>query len=165
MTEETPAPEKPKRIRAAAPAAPFTTEPVTLPAAEVPQMVREMAEKSLTYARESYEKLKSAAEEATDVLEDTYESSRRGLIELQMKALDTAKSNTDSTFSFFKDFLAAKSLSEAIELQTAFTRKQFETIVSQSKEFQELATKLATETGAPMKDAFTKVVKDFKVAA
>lgn len=170
MTDETPAPapEKPKRTRAAAAAAtpaPFSTEAMTLPAMEMPQAVREMTEKSLAYARDNYEKMKTAAEEATDVLEDTYENSRRGVIELQMKVLDAAKSNTDSTFSFIREFLSAKSLSEAIELQTAFTRKQFETAVAQSKEFQELATKLASESGAPMKDAFSKVVKDFKAAA
>jgi phasin len=160
MTEKVTRTAKPK----AATVSPFPTD-FSMPSVEVPQVMREMAEKTVAQAKETYEKMKSAAEEATDLLEDTYETTRKGVLEFNMKALDTAKVNSDATFSFVKEILSAKSLSEAIELQTAFTRKQFESLSAQAKEFQELATKLATESGAPMKEAFTKVVKDFKTAA
>jgi len=155
----------PKTTRAKAAVTPFPTEPFAMPTVEVPQAMREFAEKGVAQAKDAYEKMKSAAEEATDVLEDTYETTRKGVLELHMKALDTAKVNTDATFSFVKEILSAKSLAEAIELQTAFARKQFEALSTQAKEFQELATKFATDSGAPMKEAITKAVKDFKTAA
>jgi len=146
-------------------ASPFSPDALALPKIEIPEIVREMAEKTVAQAKVNYDKMRSAAEEATDVLEDTYETTRKGMIELNMKALDTAKENTDATFSFIKTVMAAKSVSEAIELQTAFVRKQFETLTGQAKEFQEFTTKLATETGAPLKEAFAKATKDFKAAA
>ena len=47
-------------------------------AAQVPEYFREFAEKGATQAKETYEKMKAAAEEATDVLEDTYANAARG---------------------------------------------------------------------------------------
>jgi hypothetical protein len=48
---------------------------------EVPAAFREFAEKSVSQAKESYEKLKTAAEEATDVLETTYANASKGATE------------------------------------------------------------------------------------
>jgi phasin len=146
-------------------AASLTAEPFAMQSVEVPAAVREFAEKGVAQAKETYEKMKSAAEEATDVLEDTYESTRKGVVAFNLKAIDAVKANSDATFAFARDIVAVKSLSEAIELQTAFTRKAFEAMTAQAKEFQELASKLATESSAPMKDAFQKATKDFKSAA
>ncbi len=163
--------DKPAKPAAKKAAETLTAEPFAMPTmpampnVEVPAAVREMAEKSVAQAKDAYEKMKSAAEEATDVLEDTYETTRKGVVTLNMKAIDTVKANSDATFAFARDLLAVKSLSEAIELQTAFTRKAFEAMTAQAKEFQELATKLATESSAPMKDAFQKAGKDFQKAS
>ena len=41
-----------------------------IPKMEIPAAFRELAEKSVSQAKETYEKMKSAAEEATDVLEE-----------------------------------------------------------------------------------------------
>src|SRR5512139_3031610 len=43
-----------------------------MPKFEVPTAFREIAEKGIAQAKENYEKVKSAAEQATDVLEETY---------------------------------------------------------------------------------------------
>ncbi|MEP3279079.1 MAG: phasin [Stappiaceae bacterium] len=131
---------------------------------EVPTAVREVAEKSVEQARVAYDKFKTVAEGATDVLEDSMESSRQSMIEINVRALDAARANTDATFDFFKELVSVKSISEAVELQSAFARKQFEAVTEQSKELQELSTKFAGDVAAPAKDAFEKVTKDFKVA-
>lgn len=131
---------------------------------EVPEIFREAAEKSAKQAKDAYEKMRSAAEEATDILEDQFETTRTGLVALNAKAIDAAKANSDATFKFAKDSLAVKSVAEAIELQTAFARQQYDLMAAQAKEMQELVQKVATETTAPMKDAFSKMMKDFKVA-
>lgn len=131
---------------------------------EVPTAVREVAEKSVEQARAAYDKFKAAAEDATDVLEDSMETSRQSMIEINVRALDAAKANTDAAFDFVKELVSVKSISEAVELQSAFARKQFEAVSEQSKELQELSTKFASDVTAPAKDAFEKVAKDFKVA-
>ncbi len=135
-----------------------------MPAVEVPPAFREMAEKSVAQAQASYAKLKTAAEEATDLLEDTYETARAGVLEYNTKALDAVMANTDAAFGLAKSLISAKTVSEAVELQTAFARKSFETLTAQIKDLQATAQKVATEAAKPVKAATEKAMKDFKVA-
>lgn len=137
-------------------------EAFSMPKVEMPAAVREMTEKGLNQSREAYEKFKSAAEEATDMMEDSYETTRQGVVEFNMRALEAAKANTDATYDFMKSLFGAKSLSEAIELQSSFARSQFETVSKQAKDMQEFAGKFASDLGEPVKDAFGKTFKDFK---
>ncbi|PVB63161.1 phasin [Labrenzia sp. 011] len=138
-------------------------EAFAMPKMEVPAAFREATEKGIENAREAYAKVKTAAEDATDMMEDTFETSRQGVVEFNSKAVDAAKANTDAAFSFFKDIMSAKSVAEAIELQSTFAREQFEALSAQTKEMQELATKLGTEVSAPVKEAFEKSFKDMKL--
>ncbi|MEM8812064.1 MAG: phasin [Pseudomonadota bacterium] len=158
---------KTARTRAAKPAAASAAIPEEMfqvPNMEVPTVVREFAEKSIETAKENYARMKSAAEDATDMLEDSYESSRQGMLEIHMKAIDAAKTSTDAAFAFVKDMMAVKSMAEAVELQTAFAHQQFDSVVAQSKEMQELVSKVATDAAQPAKDAFQKSMKDLKAA-
>lgn len=159
-TETTAAKTRSSAKAAAAPA----FEAFSMPKMEMPAAVRELTEKSLTQSREAYDKFKSAAEEATDMMEDSYETTRQGIVEFNMRALEAAKANTDATYDFWRDLMGVKSLSEAIELQTSFARGQFEAVSKQAKDMQELSGKFASDLSAPMKDAFGKTFKDFKVA-
>jgi phasin len=131
---------------------------------EVPEIFRDVAEKTAKQAKDTYEKMRSVAEEATDVLEDQFETTRTGFMALNSKALDAAKANSDATFKFAKDVLAVKSVSEVIELQTSFVRQQYDLFAAQAKEMQDLFQKVSTEASAPVKDAFAKIMKDVKAA-
>lgn len=130
----------------------------SLPGIEVPNMVREVAEKSISSARDFYETARNAAEEATDMMEDTYETARKSFTEMNLKLIDQAQANTDRVFAFAKEVAGVKTVSEAVELQTKFVREQFEAFASQAREMQETASKLASETTGPMKDAWEKSV-------
>lgn len=141
-----------------------TFEAFSMSNVEFPEAFRDAAEKTVKQAREGYEKFRAAAEEATDMFEDQIATTRSGVTALQVKVIDAAKANVDATFQFAKDVLAVKTFAEAIELQTAFARQQFELVSAQAKEFQELAQKVATEASQPAKDAFTKIMKDAKAA-
>ena len=55
--------------------------------------------------------------------------------------------------------MAAKTLSEVVELSTAHARKQFEALTAQCKELTALAQKVATETAEPIKAGMTKAFK------
>ena len=131
---------------------------------EMPDMVREIAEKSVTQVKQAYEHVKTAAEEATDMMEDTYETARKGFIDINMKMIDYAQANTDRAFAFAKELMGVKSMSEAIELQTKFAREQFEHFASQAKDMQEAATAIASETSTPMREAFERSTEKFRAA-
>ena len=153
---------KAKAAPAAAPAFP-DFEAFAMPKMEVPAAFREATEKGIESAREAYAKVKNAAEDATDLMEDTFETSRQGVVEFNHKAVDAAKTNADATFNFIKDIMSVKTVAEAIELQSTFARQQFDALSAQTKEMQELATKLGTDVSAPVKEAMEKSFKDLKV--
>jgi len=130
-----------------------------MPKMEIPAAFREMAEKSVSQAKETYEKMKSAAEEATDVLEDTYATATKGVSDYGLKVIEAARANTNAAFDFATALMTVKSLSEVVELSTAHSRKQFETLTAQSKELAAIAQKVATDTAEPVKESFGKVFK------
>jgi phasin len=130
-----------------------------MPKLEIPTAFREIAEKSVSQAKENYEKLKSAAEKATDVLEDTYATATKGVSDYGLKVIEAARVNTNSAFDFASQLMTVKSFSEVVELSTAHSRKQFETLTAQSKELAAIAQKVATDTAEPVKESFGKVFK------
>jgi phasin len=135
-----------------------------VPNVEVPAAFRDFAEKSVASARDAYSRLKSAAEEATDLVEGTYETAREGAFSIGVKAIDAAKTNADASFALARDLFAAKTFAEVIELQTAYARKQFDAVASQVKEFQDLTQKFVTDTAKPVTAQVEKTFKEFKAA-
>src|SRR6201989_850749 len=130
-----------------------------MPKMEIPAAFRELAEKSVSQAKETYEKLKSAAEEATDVLEDTYATATKGVSDYGLKVIESARENTNAAFDFATQLMTVKSLAEVVELSTAHSRKQFEALTAQSKELAAIAQKVAADSAEPVKESFGKGFK------
>jgi phasin len=133
-----------------------------VPKMEVPAAFRELAERSVAQARDGYEKMKAAAEETTDVLEDTYANASKGATDYTLKAIEIARHNTNAAFDFAVELASVKSFSEAVELTSSYTRQQFDALLAQSKELTALAQKVATDTSEPLKSGVNKA---FKIAA
>jgi phasin len=143
---------KPKTKTAPFPGAVF-------PGVEAPAAFRDMAEKSLSQAKDSYEKIKSAAEEATGVLEDTYATASKGAADYALKVIELTRENTNANFDFAIELLGVKTFSEFIELSSVHARKQFEAMSEQTKELASLAQKVATEAAEPIKEGMSKAAK------
>lgn len=122
-----------------------------IPTMEVPPAFREAAEKGIAQAKTNYDKFKSAAEQATDVLEETYSTASKGYADYGLKVIETTRANSNAAFDLFGELMTAKSYSEVVEKTTAYMRTQFETITAQTKELTEQAQKVATETAEPIK--------------
>ncbi len=130
-----------------------------LPKMEIPAAFREFAEKGVTQAKETYEKMRTVAEEATDVLEDTYATASKGASDFGLKLIEVARENTNAAFDFANQLMAVKSLSEVVELSTTHARKQYETMTAQTKELGAIAQKVALETAEPVKERLGKAFK------
>jgi len=126
-----------------------------MPKIEFPPAFREFAEKSVAQAKENYEKMKTAAEDATEMLEDTYASASKGYSEYGLKLIETARANSNAAFDLMAKLLGAKSASEVVELSSGFMRSQFDTVTAQAKDLADHAQKVATDTTAPIKESFT----------
>jgi phasin len=127
-----------------------------IPKVEMPAAFREFAERGVAQAKDTYEKMKAVAEEATDVLETTYSTASKGASDYGLKVIEAARVNTNAAFDYAGELLAAKTFSEVIELSSAHARKQFEALTKQSKELSALAQKVATDTAEPIKNGVNK---------
>jgi phasin len=122
-------------------------------ALEVPEFFRSFAEQGFSQARETYSRIRAAAEETTDQLEDGLDLARESFREIQFKAIDAAKSNIDATFDFYRQLLGTRSLADAVQLQTAFAHQRFEALLDYSRDVQSTLTKLSTEAVKPAQSA------------
>ena len=140
------APEMPK----------FEMPKFDIPNLEMPAAFREFAERAGAQAKNTYEKMKAAAEEATDTLETTYSTAAKGASDYGLKVIELARANTNAAFDFAGEIMAARTLSEVAKLTSAHARKQLEALTEQSKELAALAQKVATETAEPIKSGMNK---------
>lgn len=125
-------------------------------AAEAPAPVREIAEKTVKQAKDGYARWKAASEEATDAFEDAYATSTKGYKELGRKSVEAIRSNVNAHFDFLQALIGAKSVSQAVELQTSYAQQQFEVATAQAKELSALAQKAAAESTKPLQDFASK---------
>jgi phasin len=103
--------------------------------------------------------VKSAAEQATDVLEDTYSAATKGYSDLGMKVIENARANTNAAFDLYGELLTAKSFAEVVEKSTSFMRTQFESLTAQTKDLAEASQKVATATTEPIKVSLSSLGK------
>jgi phasin len=115
---------------------------------EMPDVFREMAEKGVAQAKDHYERIQSATEEATELLKSAYTTAAEGTADYNRKVTEIACSNAHAAFDYAHELLGVKSPSEFIELSTAHARKQFDAMTAQTKELAELAQKVTTEIAA-----------------
>jgi phasin len=130
-----------------------------MPKMEIPAAFREFAEKGVSQAKEHYEKMRTAAEEATGLMEGTYATASKGASEYGSKVIEAARTNTNAAFDFASELMNVKTFSDLVEMSTAHARKQFEVLTAQSKELAALAQKVATETAEPVKESVSKAFK------
>ena len=133
-------------------------------ASKAADQVRAFAEKGIEQSKEAYAKLKNGAEETQKALESTFETVKSAGSDLSLKTIAALRSNSEATFAHLEALVGAKSLSEVVELQTAFVRKTVETAVEQAKELQAVSSKAAEDVSKPIKTAFEKSWKELKVA-
>lgn len=124
---------------------------------QVPEQVREFAEKGVSQVREGYAKFKDAAETHNGTVQAVMTTATRGATDLSSKMLEIAKTNTNASFDFAQDLFGVKSPTAALELWTSFTRKQVEAFTGQTKELAELTHKIVSETAEPIKTGASKM--------
>ncbi len=125
-----------------------------MPSMEMPAAFRELAEKGIAQAKENYEKVKGAAEQTTEMLEETYSTASKGCTDYGLKVIEHARANSNAAFDLYGELLTAKSFAEVVEKSTAFMRAQFDAMTAQTKELADCAQKVAADTAEPVKESF-----------
>jgi len=124
---------------------------------ELPPAFREMADKGAAQMRDAYDKAKAAGEETSRMIEETYATAAKGVIEANLKALEIARANTNAAFDHALDLVGVKSLPELVEKSTTYARSRLDALAKDGEELAALTQKVATESGEPLRAGVKKV--------
>lgn len=126
---------------------------------EFPAAYRELAEKGIAQTKQNYERMKTAAEETSELVGNTFACAAKGCSDYNLKIIEATRANINANFDFFASLFAVKSPSEVIELSSAHARKTFEAVSEQGKELASLAQKVSSDTAEPIKAGLNRALR------
>lgn len=113
------------------------------PQLEIPEAVRDLAERNIEQARSAYDQFLEMAHQAQDMVAKSQGQFAAGALELQQRAMKYAEENIDSSFRFAKDLARARDLQEYVEIQTKYAQKQMQAYATQAQELGRLMSEAA----------------------
>jgi phasin len=129
------------------------------PKMEAPKVVREMADKGIAQAKQSYEKMSAATAEVSNVIQNAYSTAAQGAMNCSVKVIEHARTNSNAAFDYVSKLVGVKSPSEVLEVSTEHARKQFEALSEQTKELTALNQKAMLEATEPLKASVEKAFR------
>jgi len=110
---------------------------------DIPQSMRDIAERNIDQAREAYERFMDMTKKAQAMTPTASGPIGTGTDRLQRKALDFAEENMEASFSFATQIAQASDMTEALRLQQQYAQEQMQAYIEQTQAMTEAMTKLA----------------------
>jgi Phasin protein len=101
--------------------------------APFPQAAREFAETTVDQTREAYERYIRALEAVAEIMGKSFDAAGRGAAALRRNIVDATQRNLNLSFDLAKSLAGASNLSEIVELQAAFCRRQLDAVATQAE--------------------------------
>jgi phasin len=117
----------------------------------VPEGVRALAEKSVAQTRQVYDRSLDAFDASVTTFERSFDAAGQGATAFNRKIIDITRRNVDASFDLATSLAGAKNLTDIVELQAAFWRKQFSELTAQAEEVRALSTKVTADAAEPIK--------------
>lgn len=111
---------------------------------DVPEQMREFADKSVDQARKAFDDFIEATHKAVTSLEDTAANVQSGAHDVNKQALSYAEENVTAAFELAQKLVRAKDVEEMMTLQNSYLQRQMENLGEQARE---LSDKIAKNTG------------------
>jgi phasin len=110
---------------------------------EIPEAVRELAERNVEQARSAYSQFMDMARKAQDAVTKSQGAMAAGALDIQSKALSYAEQNINASFNFAADLARARDLKEYLEIQTRYAQKQMQDYAKQAQDLGRMMTDAA----------------------
>ena len=111
----------------------------------VPEGVRALAEKTLAQTRQAYDNSLDAFDASLTTFERSFDAAGQGAAAFNRKIVDIARRNVDASFDLASSLAGARNLTDIVELQSAFWRKQFGVLTAQAEEVHALSAKVTAD--------------------
>jgi len=113
------------------------------PQFEIPEAVRELAERNVDQARSAYNQFMEMARQVQETLSKSQGAMASGAMELQSRITKFAEENIQASFAFAFDLARARDLKEYLEIQQRYAQKQMQTYALQAQELGKLLSEAA----------------------
>lgn len=110
---------------------------------EIPDAMRDMAERNVEQARSAYSQFMDMARKARDAVAKSQGAMAVGALDIQAKALQYAEQNINASFNFAADLARARDLKEYIDIQTRFAQRQMQDYARQAEDLGRMLTDAA----------------------
>ena len=102
--------------------------------AQVPATLRDLAERNISQTRAIYERSKDAIEAVLVSWNKSFGAANQGAVALNLKVIDITERNISTGFDLAMNLAGAKNVAEAVEMQSAYWRKQLAQLQAQAEE-------------------------------
>ncbi|MGH6814797.1 MAG: phasin family protein [Hyphomicrobiaceae bacterium] len=117
------------------------------PQIEIPETMRDMAERNVEQARTAYQQFMNMARQAQDMVVKSSGALTEATLEIQTRAMKFAEQNMDAGFAAAQELAKARDLKEYFDTQTRHTQKQAQAYVQQAQELGRLMADAAQKAG------------------
>jgi len=107
---------------------------MTVPNYQIPNEIRDFAEKSVDQARKAFEGFTGAAQKAIESVDEKATPFNAGAKDVGVKALSFAETNVKAAFDLAQKLVQAKDPQEVLTLQAEYVKSQLGVIQEQTKE-------------------------------
>ncbi len=118
------------------------------PQFEIPEAVRELAERNVDQARSAYNQFMDMARQVQETLAKSQGAMASGAMELQSRIAKFAEENIQASFTFASDLSRARDLKEYLEIQQRYAQKQMQSYALQAQELGKLLSEAAQKAQA-----------------
>ena len=137
--------------------APVTDAFKNIQSLEVPEAAREFVKKQAETAKERAADLHAGSEKVTDAIETAVAGSVSEAAKISRNIQQALYQDAEAFFAGIDKLASAKSLNEAVQIQSDMLRARGEVLVSRAKSTSEYFGKLVTEGARTAQDNFSKV--------
>jgi phasin len=117
------------------------------PQFEIPETVRELAERNVEQARSAYNQFMDMARRVQDTFSGSFQGVMvPGAVEMQTQVAKFAEENIQASFAFASDLSRARDLKEYIEIQQRYAQTQMQAFAHQAQELGKLMTEAAQKS-------------------
>ncbi len=121
--------------------------------------------KAQSAALKSYEDIVGFGKEAVDAWVQAGTIFTRGFHDIGSKVFGIAQGVVEDNVTASKQLLAAKTIRDVVDLQTSFSRTQFDRLVAEGSHLSDLSVKLVEESFAPLGQKVNAVIDKLVKAA
>ncbi|NND49539.1 MAG: hypothetical protein HKN60_04740 [Rhizobiales bacterium] len=131
---------------------------------ELPETVRDFAERGIEQSREVYGKMRDAAQQATSMMEESTAKATETATEFNIKNVDYVEANVEAGFELTRKLLETRDPAKAMELQLDFARKQADAFNTHVKDMGAFAAKSTPAVGEAFNTQVSKYFEQFRTS-